>query len=108
MMAGLLVLRNRFGTVKPKDFNWNNYYEKFENDSAAQYKRYFEPSLSQFDLSVVLDFACGTGRIAQYFLRKDNKLILCDISKSAIDSCRHRFRDSKNVDFLINNDIASH
>jgi len=106
MKAGLLMLRNRCGTVKPKDFNWNNYYEKSEKDSAEQYKKYFEPNLSQFDLSIVLDFACGTGRIAQYFLRKDNKLILCDISKSAIDSCRHRFSNSKNVDFLINNDTA--
>ena len=38
MKAGLLMLRNRCGTVKPKDFNWNNYYEKSEKDSAEQYK----------------------------------------------------------------------
>ncbi|VVB72704.1 Ubiquinone/menaquinone biosynthesis C-methyltransferase UbiE [uncultured archaeon] len=103
---GFFAIKKRLGILRPKNYNWNRYYEKAEKDSEEQYKKYFKPYLSQFNISRVLDFACGRGRIAQYFLREDNKLVLCDISKSAIDSCRHRFQNFNNVTFLINTDSA--
>jgi ubiquinone/menaquinone biosynthesis C-methylase UbiE len=51
---------------------------------------------------VVLDFACGRGRIAERFADISGKLICADTSADAVEACRQRFAKNSNVECLVN------
>ncbi|MGG7153602.1 class I SAM-dependent methyltransferase, partial [Clostridium neonatale] len=80
-------------------------YKKAEKEAFYQYEKFIEPSIKKFSLlnnnSVVLDFACGKGRIAEVIRNKCRSLICCDISKEAIDSCKERFKKFENVKYIV-------
>lgn len=57
-------------------------------------------------MGVVLDFACGHGRIAAKVSELAGKLMLCGINKDAIEFCKDRFLSSKTkckFKFIVNN-----
>jgi ubiquinone/menaquinone biosynthesis C-methylase UbiE len=58
------------------------------------------------DLSIVLDFACGRGRIAERFADISGKLICADMSVDAIEECRRRFSGRSNVECLVNGNAS--
>lgn len=60
----------------------------------------------QPDLSLVLDFACGRGRIAERFADISGGLICVDISRDAIEACRRRFAKLPNVECLVSGDAS--
>jgi len=87
-----------------RDGDWSEYYESAETNTGWQW-RIIEPYLTESprpDLSVVLDFACGRGRIAERFAEISGKLICADVSVDAIDACRQRFAGNSNVECVVN------
>ena len=87
-----------------RDGDWSEYYNAAESEVAWQWQ-IIEPYLRQSptpDLSVVLDFACGRGRIAERFADISDKLICTDVSVDAIEACRRRFDGNSNVECLVN------
>ena len=92
--------------IKPKDYNWEKYYKKAEQATSNSWKIITEfLSGFEFDLSVVLDFACGRGRIAECFSKDAGHIICCDVSRAAIEYCRKRFSDCNpycTFDYIVN------
>ena len=96
---------------KPKDVDWSEYYKLAESDVEWQW-RIFErlllgPDRSVFDFNVVLDFACGHGRIAERFANFAGKLICSDINHESLGFCRRRFANWQGAcvfDFVVNTD----
>ena len=87
-----------------RDGDWSEYYDSAEADAASQWLM-IEPFLRASptpDLSIVLDFACGRGRIAERFADISGKLICADTSVDAIERCRQRFAKRSNVECLVN------
>jgi ubiquinone/menaquinone biosynthesis C-methylase UbiE len=87
-----------------RDGDWSAYYDAAEADVAWQWQ-IIEPYLKEPpkpDLSVVLDFACGRGRIAECFADISGKLICSDASVKAIEACRRRFAGNSKVECLVN------
>jgi SAM-dependent methyltransferase len=87
-----------------RDGDWSEYYDTAEPYAASQW-RIIEPYLRESpkpDLSVVLDFACGRGRIAEHFANISGKLICADTSVDAIEACRPRFAGNPKVECLVN------
>lgn len=84
--------------------DWTNYYIMAERNAEKEYKTFIKPVLEKYFLLnkayETMDFACGRGRIAN--LLKDNyqQLILCDISKDALNYCRERFQNQLNINYL--------
>lgn len=89
----------------PASFNWNNYYENAESGAKNQFNNTIKPVLErysdQINLMNVLDFACGKGRIAEYFVDISDSLACADISVDSIDYCKSRFFDKKNVTYIV-------
>jgi SAM-dependent methyltransferase len=89
-----------------RDGDWSEYYDTAERYAASQWL-IIEPYLRESpkpDLSIVLDFACGRGRIAERFAAISGKLICADMSVDAIEACRQRFAKNSNVECLVNGD----
>jgi len=87
-----------------RDGDWSDYYDSAETNTAWQWQ-IIEPYLRespQPDLSIVLDFACGRGRIAERFADISGKLICADMSVDAIEACRRRFAGNSNVECVVN------
>lgn len=55
---------------------------------------------------LVLDFACGNGRIAKWLLGKKCEITCIDISKHAIDLCRINLNNSS-VKYIISKDLPN-
>jgi len=95
----------------PSDADWNEYYAMAEHHTDAAWQ-FIEPRIKQIsgiDTSMVLDFACGKGRIAQFWLPIVKNLILSDINREAIEFCKERFSsspDSGKIRYVVN-DAAS-
>ena len=87
-----------------RDGDWSEYYDSAEADVASQWLTIeaFLKELPQPDFSVVLDFACGRGRIAERFAGIAGRLTCADISVDAIAVCRQRFATRSNVECLVN------
>ncbi len=89
-----------------RDGDWSEYYDSAEADVTWQW-RIIEPYLTgppEPDLSTVLDFACGRGRIAERFAGRSRKLICTDMAPEAIEACRRRFAGHPNVECVVNGD----
>jgi ubiquinone/menaquinone biosynthesis C-methylase UbiE len=92
------------GPPLARDGDWSAYYDSAEACAASQWQ-IIAPYLRESpepDLSVVLDFACGRGRIAERFADLSGKLICADMSVAAIEACRQRFAKNSNVECLVN------
>jgi SAM-dependent methyltransferase len=86
--------------------DWTPYYEEAESGVDWQWSlisKYMPPAP---DLSTVLDFACGRGRIAQKFAEIATNLICVDIRKPAIDYCVQRFAARPNVKCLVSGESS--
>lgn len=88
------------GQFEPHTFNWNEYYNNAEGHNVIQFQTYLLPLMQKysFDLSQMVDFACGKGRIAELLNEKCTSLICVDTSKEAIKHCASRFNGEQNVD----------
>lgn len=87
--------------------DWENYYKSAELSADSQFNKYLLPLIKKYinlnkESSVVLDFACGHGRIAYKVKNLCKKIICCDISENAINFCKQRFKDFDNVDYAVN------
>jgi ubiquinone/menaquinone biosynthesis C-methylase UbiE len=83
--------------------DWDSYYLRAENSAQNQFNLYFEPilsSLSDLNLSEVLDFACGHGRMANLFSKSSKRITCCDVNETAVDFCRERFSKNTNCEFV--------
>lgn len=88
------------GQYDPHSFDWNEYYTNAEGHNEVQFQAYLEPLMQKynFNLSQVVDFACGKGRIAEILSCLSTSLICVDTSQEAISHCALRFTDKQNVD----------
>ncbi|OOM79966.1 class I SAM-dependent methyltransferase [Clostridium sp. BL-8] len=84
--------------------NWTNYYIYSEKSALSEFEKIIEPVLEKYSLinkeMKVMDFACGRGRIANFLKDNYKKLILCDISKDALDYCKMRFDCNSNIEYI--------
>jgi SAM-dependent methyltransferase len=84
--------------------DWSEYYEFAEADAVSHWLliQAFIGEEPSPDLTAVLDFACGRGRIAERFVAIAATLICCDSSGEAIAYCGQRFANSPNVSCVVN------
>ena len=101
-----------FDEVKktPKNFNWENYYNDAENASKVQIEKYISPVLDKYKPNIsfesVVDFACGKGRIAEYFVGFSNALYCVDINAESIKYCENRFKNEQNVTCIVSSEYG--
>lgn len=104
-----LKVQNRLN-LKPDQQIWQSYYHAVEGGAQSQYRDYIEPLLEEYTDEIsfdsVLDFACGEGRMAELFKGKAKKLYLIDAGSQAIESCRKRFENNRNIQAICNNSGA--
>jgi SAM-dependent methyltransferase len=85
---------------------WENYYRDAEADDwIAHFWNSGSPFRSMFDaldLTNVIEFACGHGRHAAQIIDRVKHITLVDANPLAIDACRARFKDYRNVSYLVN------
>lgn len=87
--------------------DWEDYYKSAELSADTQFNKYLFPLFEKYgkldrESSIVLDFACGHGRIANEVKNLCKKIVCCDISEDAINFCKQRFKDFSNVDYSVN------
>jgi ubiquinone/menaquinone biosynthesis C-methylase UbiE len=72
---------------------WDSYYTDAEILAHKQFVEYFLPHIEKykFDLTSVLDFPSGRGRMAEQFAGISKRITCCDANVAAIDYCRKRF-----------------
>jgi SAM-dependent methyltransferase len=89
---------------QPRDADWSGYHEWTEacTDSQWQTIQAFLGPEPTPDLTAVLDFACGRGRIAERFAPMAGSLICSDIVPESMAFCRRRFADCPNVQCVVN------
>lgn len=107
----IILLENKYDLVNikkmitPETAEWDKYYKEAEGMANGQFENIIKPFIDKFSLfnstSVVLDFACGRGRIANIIKDKCRNLICYDISKEAINYCKERFSEYKNIKYII-------
>jgi GR25 family glycosyltransferase involved in LPS biosynthesis len=92
----------------PRHANFSEYYELAEADVESQWQiiQAFMGEEPAPDLTVVLDFACGRGRITERFAAVAGSLTCSDINAEAIDCCRQRFANFPNVTCVINDGMS--
>lgn len=75
-----------------KNLDWSDYYQYAEPWAERHWKEVVSKHMEghPIDMKVVCDFACGNGRIAQFFMGVAEQLICCDISESAVEFSRER------------------
>ena len=103
----IILLENKYDLanikkmITPETAEWDKYYKEAEIMANSQFESIIKPFVDKFSLlnsnSVILDFACGRGRIANIIKDKCRTLICCDISEEAINYCKERFINQKNV-----------
>ncbi len=108
----IILIENNFYITSPvspvkgsfEKIDWTSYYISAESAAQEQYEHIIEPIFKKHFLlnpeMVVMDFACGRGRIAQFLKDKYKKLILCDISVDALDYCKDRFKNNTNIEYI--------
>ncbi|MHA7967371.1 class I SAM-dependent methyltransferase [Paenibacillus sp. CAU 1782] len=86
------------------DRDWSNYYTNAESGAMSQFQNYIKPIFEKYSMFnsewSTMDFACGRGRIANILKDKYKKIILCDISRDALDYCSKRFINERNFDYI--------
>lgn len=100
------IIYNPYKSNTP-NVNWKSYYHLAETCADNQFNKYILPLLEKYvnlntKDSVVLDFACGYGRIANIVRNLCKKIICCDISEEAIEYCKNRFYRLDNISYIIN------
>ncbi|MGC8494793.1 MAG: class I SAM-dependent methyltransferase [Syntrophobacteraceae bacterium] len=88
------------------DWTESDYYELAESptwlslfwDASSRFRRQFE----KLDLGVTIELACGRGRHCAQILDRCREIILVDVNRSNIDSCRKRFANHNHVVYLEN------
>jgi glycosyltransferase involved in cell wall biosynthesis/GR25 family glycosyltransferase involved in LPS biosynthesis len=95
-------------TYLARHADWSEYYELAEADVFSQWRliQAFIGEEPRLDLTAVLDFACGRGRIAERFAAIAGSLICSDINAEALACCRQRFANSPNVTCVINDGLS--
>ena len=92
----------------PKNFDWDNYYNDAEHASNVQIEKYIQPVLDKYKSNIsfekVVDFACGKGRIAEYFIGFSDLLYCVDINPESIKYCEKRFKDKRNVSCIVSDE----
>lgn len=80
---------------------FRSYYRDNEPYIDNQWSWYVWPHIKDFDLSHVLDVACGQGRNARKFLEiaRCRNITLLDINREAIEICRQRFANHPETGF---------
>jgi SAM-dependent methyltransferase len=111
LLAVVLLRRVRQGSVEPTPWNadWERYYREADPIAVNQFDSMLAligtDCFNGFDLSEVLDFATGHGRMAEHFARRAKKIICCDIQPASVEFCRQRFSNGRpncTFDFLCN------
>ena len=87
---------------------WDKYYDVAEQLAEEQFNKYLLPILVKHEgvnLSDVLDFACGRGRIAGCFSAYSRRVTGCDVYAEAIEYCRKRSANAMDClnTFVVNN-----
>jgi ubiquinone/menaquinone biosynthesis C-methylase UbiE len=82
---------------------WADYYERAENVLVPLWERHIWPKIKASDFSTTLDFACGAGRNTELLQKYADKVYAVDVSPTAIDILKKRFKNAESV-VIIHND----
>jgi len=95
-------------TYLPRHADWSEYYESAEAETEPEWRiiQAFIGEEPSPDLTAVLDFACGRGRIAERFAAIAGTLICSDINPEAIACCQRRFANSSIVSCVVNDGLS--
>lgn len=92
-------------TYLPRDFDRSEYLREAEAQTEAQWQR-IQSFLGKADVTSVLDFECGWGRIAERFASEAGDLVCCDGNPDSVDRCRSRFANFPNVSCVVSEDLS--
>lgn len=92
-------------TAKRQIKIWDNstYYDDAEQWMASQWENLIWPRLKDCNFKKVVDLAMGHGRNTEYLLKVAKKMILLDVAESNLEYCKERFKDRKDIEFLLGN-----
>lgn len=91
--------------MRTDEYSWadSGYYDQAEATAQHEFRDIIRPRLPKWGRpAVLLDFACGHGRMVPYLAPLAERLILCDVSADAIRACRRRFGYLDSVECLVN------
>ena len=82
------------------------YFRAAENDAEFYFNKYIYPFVPDIDGKVILELACGHGRMTNQILKKNNpfEIILVDINVDNIFFCEDRFKSREGKFSFIKND----
>ncbi|HQY52280.1 MAG TPA: class I SAM-dependent methyltransferase [Ignavibacteria bacterium] len=90
-----------------KDYDWSQSGDEWSEAWGGTNSLWWwmlYPRLRKFlKVNRILEIAPGYGRITQFLKDQCNELVIVDISGNCIEACKNRFRDSKNIEFHVNN-----
>ena len=96
---------NRDFIIAYHNTQMDDYYHDAEHlcnvfwDNDTIFKNYF----NELDLRFAVELACGHGRHVPFYIDKTEELILVDAVDSNIEYCRRRFKEYRNISFIVNN-----
>lgn len=87
----------------PADVNWKIYYQEAEKSACTQYenilKPYFEKYIKDNEI-IIMDFACGEGRIVNQIKDKYQQIICCDLPDGPLEACKKRFKNFSHISYV--------
>lgn len=90
----------------PASVDWKSYYIDAGKGAGMQFDEIVKPIILNYkekiNYSMVIDFACGEGRTAQFLGPISSKLYIVDSSHSAIEVCKEKFATHPHVTPLCN------
>lgn len=87
----------------------DEYFQAAENDAMLYFREYLQPHMRALNDKVVLEVACGHGRMTNQLLKKysPKEMILVDINVDNIFFCENRFKKRPEHFRFIKNDGES-
>lgn len=100
-----MTMRHKITDDIANDWKEHAYYDLAESDAWLQgfwVPGRFYDLFCRLDPTRIVEVACGHGRHVPKYADKSEEITLVDINRENIDFCRERFKDKKNVRYVVN------